>query len=318
LKKYAIFKFQGADKELFEYAKKMILNDEKQKLPNNLIDYGEQHNLLEMMGAGWEHIVVSPNAERSWCLNSLAEMGKYTGASQEDIADWKQQGDQIIEAVRKELWDNEQQWFASIYPDGYKEYVRSIQVFDAIWAGACTPEMEKVLVAELNDNGYLGSHGMTAVSKSDNLHYEVIDNDWSGGGSYIGDGPQTAQIMYERGYPKAGWDILRRHFWMGKQYPYYPQEHFCDRPMAPPHTRANEISGLCGAEAILFGLIGFQPQYDGTLFINPQVTVPGNINIKGFVFHNNTFDVEVSTSKMIVNRNGKSVYKGKPQRVKIL
>jgi hypothetical protein len=313
----AIFKFHGADKELFEYAKTMILNDEKRKLPNGLIDYGSQHNLLEMQGAGWEHVVASPNAERSWCLNSLAETGKYSGATLAEINDWQQQSKQIIKAVQKELWSDEKQWFASVYPDGFRDYVHTIQVFDVMGVGACTPEMEKALVSELNDRGYLGIYGMAAVSKSDSIHYEVLDTDWSGGGSYIGDAPQTALIMYDRAYPKLGWDILKRLFWMGKHCLYYPQEYFCDRPMGPPHTRANEVSGLCGAEAILFGLIGFQPQYDGTLFINPQVTAAGNISIKGFVFHKNTFDVEVSASKVTVNRNGKLVYKGKPQRVKI-
>jgi hypothetical protein len=314
----AIFKFHGANKELFEYAKKLILNDEKRKLPNNLIDYGTQHNLLEMQGTGWEHIVASPNAERSWCLNQLAEMGKYTESTVSEMNEWKRQAAQIITAIRKELWDNQKQWFASIYPDGYKEYVHTVQVYDALWAGVCTPEMEKALVSELNDEGYLGSHGVSAVSKTDKLHYEVIDTDWGGGGSYVADGPQVALTMYEKGYPKVGWDVLRRHFWMGRQFPYYPQEHLCNRPIAPHHTRANDISGLCGAEAILFGLIGFQPQYDGSLYIHPQITVSGTINLKDFVYRENTYDVEASASKLKVSRNGKPIYNGKPKQVKIL
>jgi hypothetical protein len=331
----AIFKFIGADKELFEYAKKMILTDEQRKLPNELIDYGLNGNLLEIQGAGWEHIVASPNAERSWCLNSLTEMGKSFGATPVEINEWKQQSARIVEAIRKELWNDEKQWFASLYPDGFgyfdystkqyatmkegfRDYVKSIQVFDVMGSGVCTPEMEKALVAELTDSGFLGNCGMSAISKSDSVHFEVIDTDWAGGGAYVGDIPQTALIMYERGYPKNGWDILKRHFWMGKNCLYYPQEHFCDRPMAPPHTRANEVTGLCGAEAILFGLIGFQPQYDGTLFINPQITVEGNIYIKSFVYHKNTFDVEVSASKLAVSRNGKTIYKGKPKRIQIL
>jgi hypothetical protein len=106
---------------------------------------------------------------------------------------------------------------------------------------------------------------------------------------------------------------------MGKHSLYYPQEIHCDRPSeSEVLSRANIIAGLTAAEAILYGLTGFQPQYDGTLYIHPQVTVPGTINIKGFVYRNNTFDVEVSASKIMVNRNGKTIYKGKPKRVKIL
>jgi hypothetical protein len=314
----AIFKFNPPQKDLFDYAKQLILNDEKRQLSNGLIDYGRQSNLLEMQGSGYEHIVVSPNAERAWCLSQLAEMGKYVGATPEEIFSWKQQSEKVITAVRKELWDEKKQWFASIYPDGFKDYVYTIQVFDALGAGACTPAMEQVVLSQLTERGYLGTHGMSAVSKSDEFHYEAIDNDWGGGGSYIGDGPQTALILYERGHAKQAWDILRRHFWMGSSYIYYPQEYFCDRPFAPPHTRANEISGMCGAEAILFGLVGFQPQYDGSLFIHPRVTESGTISITGFVYRGSVFDIEVSAKALKVLCNGKVIYDGIPERVKIL
>ncbi len=314
----SIFKFIAPDKELFEYNKTLILNNEQRKSANNLIDYGVQHNLLEMRGTGWEHYVVSPNAERSWCLQQLAEMGKSSGANQAEMNDWKHQAGEIVTAVRKELWDEKAQWFASVYPDGFRDYVYSIQVYDALRAGACTPAMEKVLVSKLKDNAYLGSHGVTSISKSDSVHFEVLDPDWSGGGAYTGDGPQLALIMYEKGYPAVAWDILKRHFWMGKHFIYYPQELYCDRPMSPAHKRANEVSGLAGAEAILFGLIGFQPQYNGELYINPQLTANGTINIRDFVYRKKSFDVNLTSGKMVVHRDGKTIYDGSPKRVKIL
>ena len=313
-----IFKFIAPDRELFDYSKKMILNDEKRKSENNLIDYGYQHNLLEMRGTGWEHCVASPNAERSWSLQQLAEMGKLIDANEEEMNDWKRQSDEIITAVRKELWDEKEQWFASIYPNGFRDYVYSIQVFDAMRAGVCTPAMEKALISKLHDRAYLGSHGITSVSKSDSTHFEVIDTDWSGGGAYSGTGPVLALTLYERGYPEVAWDVLKRHFWMGKHFIYYPQEHYCDRPMSPAHKRANEASGLVGAEAVLFGLIGFQPQYNGELYIHPQLTVSGNIHIKDFVYRQNSFEVNLTPKKMVVRRGGKTIYEGSPKRVKIL
>ncbi|MDR3110482.1 MAG: hypothetical protein LBU65_12490, partial [Planctomycetaceae bacterium] len=65
-------------------------------------------------------------------------------------------------------------------------------------------------------------------------------------------------------------------------------------------------------------LIGFQPQYDGTLFINPQITVDGTINVNGFVYRNNTFDVKVSRTALLVRKNGKTIYDGESKRVQIL
>lgn len=313
----SIFKFVGPNKELFEYNKKLIMNDEQRKGANNLIDYGFQHNLLEMRGSGWEHQVVSPNAERSWCLRQLADMGELVGVKQAETTAWRKQADGIIASVRKELWDEDKQWFASIYPNGYRDYVHSIQVFDALWAGACTPEMEKVLVGELRDGAYLGSHGVSSISKADSVHYEVVDTDWSGGGAYSGDSPQVAMTMYDTGHPKVGWDILKRLFWMGQNLLYYPQEHFIDRPMVPVNKRANNAAGLTGMEAILFGVLGFNPTYSGELYIHPQLT-EGSIHIKDFVFKGYHFDVEASVDRFAVKRDGKVLYEGAPKEMKIL
>lgn len=313
-----IFKFLGPDQELLSAAKTIILNYEKQQSKNHLIDYGVQNNLLEMRGAGWEHFVSSPNAERSWCLSQLAEMGKVLNHDPAELNNFNKQARVITKAVQKELWDDKVKWFVSVYADGFKDFVYSIQVYDALRAGVCTPEMEEALISHLRDGAFLGEFGITSISKEDSIHYEVLDTDWSGGGAYTGEGPQLALIMYERNKPELAWDILRRHFWMGKHFIYYPQEHFSDKPISPEHKRANEVSGLGGAEAILFGLIGFQSEYDGRLYINPQLVDNIELSVKGFGFRNNIFDVELSETKMKVIRNGTVLYDGKPELIRIL
>jgi len=313
-----IFKFKGPEEELFATAKKLVLDNENQQNENHLIDYGLQHNLLEMRSTGWEHITVSPNAERSWCLRQLAEMGECMNCPSSECESWNNQAEIIAQAIQKNLWDDKKKWFASVYPDGFKDFVYSIQVYDALRAGVCTPQMEEALISHLRGGAFLGDYGITSISKEDSIHYEVLDTDWSGGGAYAGDGPQLALIMYERNKPELAWEILKRHFWMGKHLIYYPQEHFADKPMSPDHKRANVVSGLAGAEAILFGLIGFQPQYDGSLFINPHPIDKGELKITGFGYRGNNFDIELSEKKMKIYKNGTILYNGTTKSLKLL
>ena len=314
-----VFKMQGPNTNLFNELKRILLDNEKLKKENYLIDYGTQHNLLEMRGAGWEHFVASPNAERSWCLLQLAEMAKKIGyKNTSEIEEWEQRAEKIKNAVQKELWNEEAGWFNSIYPDGHKEVVYSIQAYDAMRAGVCTPEMEKSLIAHLRDGAFLGLCGVTSVSKEDDIHFEVLDSDWSGGGAYTGDGSQLALTIYETGHPEIGMDILKRLFWMGKHLIYYPQEIYFERPVSPSHKRANVVSGLGGAQAVLFGLIGFTPDYDGGLEIRPNPVKDGKISIKGFSFRGNTFDIELSKQILKVHKNGIFFYEGKPKRIRLL
>lgn len=313
----AIFRFFGPRRDLFNEVKRIVLEDEKQKQANFLIDYGLQHNLLEMRGSGWEHFVVSPNAERVSCLRLLTTMGKKLAYDPAEIKRWEEEAENITRSVQKYLWDDRVKWFKSIYPDGYQDYVYSIQVFDILRTGICTAGMKDAVIAHLKEGQFLSGYGVESISKEDKIHHEVVDSDWSGGGAYTGDGPQVALTMYELNEPEKGWDILQRHFWMGQQLLYYPQEHLVDNPVIPGHKRSTVFAGLIGAETILFGLAGFYPDSDGRLFVNPQMTADGTVSVIGFGYKGVSFDVHFSRWKMKIIKNGEIIYDGKPQKVMI-
>jgi hypothetical protein len=177
--------------------------------------------------------------------------------------------------------------------------------------------MKEAVIDQLKEGLFLAGYGVESISKADRIHHEVVDTDWSGGGAYTGDGPQVALTMYEQDEPAKAWDILQRHFWMGEQLLYYPQEHLVDKPITPRHKRSTIYAGLIGAEAILFGLAGFQPDGNGRLFVNPQLSVEGTISIIGFGFRGTSIDVHFSKENMKIVSDGKVIYDGKPQKIKV-
>jgi hypothetical protein len=314
---YAVACQDSVYPDLLEQVKELVLSDEKRPMINGVIDYGGQHNLLEMRGMGWEHMVPSPNAERVWCLRRLADMGEKTGYDRTAIAEWRKKADVIAADIRRELWDESAGWFSCKYPDGHKETVYSIQVFDMLRTGVCTPAMKKRMLEQLEEGKFLFPYGVSSVSKADSIHYEVTDTDWGGGGAYSGDLPQLALDLYHENLPGKAWDVLQRQFWMGTQLPYFPQEHYCDRPGSPAFKRANVVAGLMGAAAILYGMAGLEPRLDGSLWIHPRSTIKDAVEIKGFVHRKHVIDVVFSASFCKITLDGKVKYQGKPAAIKI-
>ncbi|MFJ9033094.1 MGH1-like glycoside hydrolase domain-containing protein [Streptomyces sp. NPDC102274] len=283
-----------------------------------LRDYGAQQHLLEMRSAGWEHVVASPNAERAWSLDLLAELAEVSDAPVL-AAPLRARAQLIRKAVAEELWDAGAGWFRSRYPDGHSELAYSIQGFDALRAGACTPPMADALLAHLREGAFLAPYGVSSVSAEDRLHYELGDVDWSGGGAYTGETPQLALTLWERDEPRLAWDVLRRVLWMGQHFPYYPQDHYCDRPAAPPSgRRSNVIAGLTGAEAVLLGLAGLRPQADGALDLKPPVWLPGGLELHGLRYRGHEIDLKLAADHCEVAVDGHAIHTGAPAPLRIL
>jgi hypothetical protein len=179
--------------------------------------------------------------------------------------------------------------------------------------------MAEALLAHLRDGAFLGRYGVSSVSAEDRLHYELGDMDWSGGGAYTGEAPQLAQTLWEQGQPRRAWDVLRRVLWMGELFPYFPQEHSCERPAAPPRNRrANIIAGLTGVEAVLCGLAGLRPRVEGTLELAPPAWLPGRLVLRGLHFRGHEIDLELAPGHCEISVDGRLIHAGAPAPLRIV
>ncbi len=313
---WTILTMTGTGWELFDEIL-ALFQAEEARLPEweDLKDYGRQHNLLEMRTCGYEYIVPSPNAERAWCFDRFADLAERLG--REGAAAWRDKAERIRASIRKNLWDPQAKWFRCLHPDGCAETVYSIQMYDALRMGACDDAMTEALLDHLVDGKFLGDYGVSSVSAEDALHYEWNDPDWSGGGSYSGEGPELAEALWKIGRDGLAWDVLRRHFWLGTMAPYIPQEHYCDRPFMPENKRANIIAGVTGLQALLFGLAGFETGLEGTLSVAPRA-LDGWYEVHGFRHRGHTVDLTVDGDQMTVTLDEKQLYAGRRQRVEIL
>lgn len=308
---------RGVNPVLYAEARRLVLAQEARPAWHGLLDFGDQHNLLEMRNRGYEHYVASPNIERAWSLRALAQLNDARRGPAAESRAWRARADTITQAVRRELWDEKAGWFVSRYPDGRTETVYSVQLFDALAAGAGTPAMQARMYQHLVEGKFLFPYGISSVSAEDTLRYEYNDTDWGGSGAYTGDTPQLAQMLYEQRQPARAWDVLRREFWMGQHLPYFPQEHYADKPGVPAHKRANVVAGLAGAETILFHLLGLEPRLDGSLWLHPQPPKEGRLDLTDFQWQGQRFSFRLSRHACRIEKNGHLLYAGAPKRIQL-
>jgi hypothetical protein len=249
---------------------------------NHLLDYGDNHNLLEIKttgtGPGYIHEVPSPNGERSVVYDTLANILEEEQSAEYAalVPRFRKSAADVRRAINEILWVEEAGWYGTRQKDGKVVPVYSIQIFDLLRIpGVVPPDRARRLIAHLNDGEFLGPWGPRSLSIKDRL-WDWLDHDWSGPMTYIGDGPQLVGDLYEAGFIEEAWKVQERILWWPEHLAVYPQGIANDdySPRIPQSKafggrvsagRINEISGCVGVEAIVRGLFGARPERDGSI-----------------------------------------------------
>jgi hypothetical protein len=293
----------GIDRDLIAFLQSALQRSED-RLPGvgELKDFGTNRNLLEMRTNGYEHVVPCFNSLRALNLRRLATLLDMAGMPGGEA--YRQKADRIVREVRKRLWDPTRGWFDCLHPDGSRHHVESIQVFDVMLADVATAGQERALVSRLVEGDFLGPFGVHSVSPRDELHFELVDVDWSGNGAFLGEPTILAYTLWKRGFARIAWQVMQRLLWMGTTLPYLPQETYAGKPMASARGVANQCAALAGIRAILSGMLGLEPRPDGELTLSPQLPPGVEIQLRGLRWGKVVIDLDCRPRQTEVYVNG--------------
>jgi len=297
---------EGPSKEWACFFRDTLMEVEN-RLPSQdgLLDFGGNHHLLEMRTNGYEHFVPCMNALRVRDFRRLADLCELTGI--ELSASARRLAASIARAVRRELWNEQTGWFDCIHPDGSRQSVDSIRVFEVLASGILTLSERRRLASRVAEGDFLASYGVHSVSPRDSNHFEVVDVDWSGNGAFVGEMPKLALTLWKAGFAGMAWSVLKRVLWMGTQLPYLPQETFARRPAVSPRGTSNNISALAGVECVWRGLMGITPYPDGALQVVPRIPKGMEIELTGLRHRGHELSVKASSTRSEILLDGQVV-----------
>ena len=233
-----------------------LIDDFESKFPqrDGLIDFGDNHHLLEMRSSGYEHFVPSPNGERVKMYRFLASVLDRLGDPASE--NYRNRAENIRQTVVDTLWDSDMGWLRSLYPDGASELVYSIQIFDLLGRGILDHEQERRILSRITAKEFLSPFGVHSVSKTDERHFDLGDVDWSGPGCFIGDPCNLLETLFSMNKSALARDVMSRMLWWSDKYPYWPQCIWAGKQDYSHWEQPSNRTALAFAQAIVFGMFG--------------------------------------------------------------
>ena len=138
------------------------------------------------------------------------------------------------------------------------------------------------------------------------MHWDRVDTDWGGGGSYTGIPMQLVRNLYQSGMGQLAWTILSRFTQYVGYFPYISQNFRADELFQDESSMPMAICAGSGVEAIVFGLFGLNPQIDGRLDIHPYYAHDlGKANLNDYQFRGHSYDIGMDRYGFTIKRDGK-------------
>jgi hypothetical protein len=300
---------RAGDATVYQWLKRWgdKLNNGFAKGPYGLIDVGESddNNLIEIRTSDYNHVVPVVNGLAADYYHWLAKLA--TQRNDPDAAKFNHWGDALQNALREGLWDEPAGWFDNLYPDCSRKPIYSNHLLDLLGTSVITEHQRQALVAHIREGEFLADYGMYSISKLDTVHWDRMDADWGGGGSYVGTPLRIARRLYEQDNPQAAWDLLKRMARLADHFCFLPQSPFADEPNEFRTGGNLSISCASGMEAIWCGIFGLRPQADGTMLVKPAPynAEIGEAELAGYRFRQHRYDVRLGTTNYEVYLDGK-------------
>lgn len=277
-----------------EYIYRFCLSREDLKADPALIDFGGNHNMLELKKTtDYCHFTPSPNAERILIYRYLNDFHSWLGKTPAD--DLKARSENLKQLFQSKLWNADNQWLHSLNRENQPTIAYSVQIFDVLRTGILSKEQQKGIVSHLNTQEFLSPWGVHSLALKDE-GYDPSDVDWGGPGVYAGDAPELLEDLLNAGFADQGMDLLNRILWWG-QFPYYPQAIRADRMGYREDGRPNVLAGLAAPQSIIFGLFGITVDKD-FISINPvNHNYTKGLSLTNLVLRNKKIDISIGNMK---------------------
>jgi hypothetical protein len=272
-----------------------------------LLDLGPgTKKMLEIRTEGYQHMIAAVNALGADYFEDMADLCRRRNDSTAE--QFATAATRMRTALNAKLWNEEQGWYENLYPDGTRHLVLSYHVFDTLGTRAVPLQRKRRLAERIRDGEFLATYGMFSISPTDHRHFDLEDCDWGGGGQYVGQSLKIVEMLYRIRESGRAWDLLSRCARWTERFPYFPQTIYGERLELQRHQVdwPLQISAGAGAQAIIGGVFGLTPQFDGSLLVAPHYQASlGAARLTNYIFRGNHYAVTVSPSAFQVFRNDK-------------